>query len=226
MRYYPVYLDIRGKKALVVGGGGVAERKVKGLVMAGAKVEVVSRDLSPGLRDMLDGGYIAYLGREYKEEYLEGAFIVIAATDNHDLNRKLSNDAKNRNLLVNVVDSPEDCNFILPSMVRRGDLVIAISTSGKSPGLSKRIRMKLEEIFPKEWELFVEFMGFLRERILAMGWEQGGNQRIFDSILDSELMEAVLQRDIDRARMILDALLPHEISLDTIYHKLDSLLRS
>jgi precorrin-2 dehydrogenase len=145
MQYYPVSLDIKDRKCLVVGGGGVGTRKVKTLVECGAKVTVVSPGVSSQLLELVNNGLIVLEKRSYKETDLDGMFLVIGTTDSEKLNRQISMDAEKLNMLCNIADRPEVCNFILPSIVNRGDLTISISTSGKSPALAKKLRIELEE---------------------------------------------------------------------------------
>ena len=135
MRYYPVHLDIKNQNCLVVGGGGVGTRKVKTLLECGARVTVVSPDPSQQLAKLASEGSITLTQRIYRSADLDGMFLVIGATDDENLNQQISTDAEKSNILCNIADRPEVCNFILPSIVRRGDLVITISTSGKSPAL-------------------------------------------------------------------------------------------
>ena len=147
MKYFPVFLDIMGKKVLVVGGGKVAQRKIEMLLSFGSDICIVSKELTALLQRKVEDGTIRLLGEEFHEDDLAGMSLVIAATDDQALNRRVSLKARERGLMVNAVDQPSDCDFIVPSMVRRGDLLIAISTSGKSPALAKRIRQRLERTF-------------------------------------------------------------------------------
>ncbi|MGC8833742.1 MAG: precorrin-2 dehydrogenase/sirohydrochlorin ferrochelatase family protein, partial [Armatimonadota bacterium] len=128
--YYPVFLDLRGKRVLVVGGGQVALRKVKSLLECGAEVLVVAPEAVPDLQQMARDGRIRLVSREYTEVDLEGASLVISATDSRDVNQRVSADAQARGVFVNVVDDPELCSFIVPSVMRRGELVVAVSTGG------------------------------------------------------------------------------------------------
>ncbi len=193
MSYYPILIDLRGKTVVVVGGGQVAQRKIVTLLEHRADVFVIARDLSPTLRDHVEGGRITWIGHEYDEEDLNGAFLVIAATDSMDLNRRVSEDAKRKGILINAVDQPADCSFIVPSVLRRGDLLIAVSTSGSSPMLAKKIRRTLEEQFGEEYEMFLNLMGALRKEILARGFAQDENQRIFRALVESPILEAIGQ---------------------------------
>ncbi|MFQ5826028.1 MAG: bifunctional precorrin-2 dehydrogenase/sirohydrochlorin ferrochelatase [Dehalococcoidia bacterium] len=132
--YYPVFLNIAGRRCLVIGGGEVAERKVASLLDCGGRVTVISPRLSPGLEEKQAQGAIEALARDFQPGDLEGAFLVIAATDDPGVNDKIVREARKRGILINVVDQPGECDFIVPSTVHRGELVVAISTGGQKPG--------------------------------------------------------------------------------------------
>ena len=194
MSYYPILLDLRGQTTVVVGGGQVAQRKIETLLEHGADVHVIANELTPTLRDQVEAGKITWNGAEYDERALKGTFLVVAATDNTALNRQVSEDAKRKGILINAVDQPSDCSFIVPSVLRRGDLLIAVSTSGSSPMLAKKIRRTLEKQFGEEYEMFLTLMRALRKEILARGLSQDANHRIFRALVDSPILEAIGQR--------------------------------
>ena len=189
--YYPIFLDLKGKKAVVVGGGMVAQRKIDTLLEHGAEVHVISKALTSKLDQEVKTGRVNLLGAEFRETQLDGAFLVIAATDDTNLNRRVSRAAQKRGLLVNAVDQPEDCNFIVPSSLERGDLRIAVSTSGKSPALARKVREDLERHFGREYELFLNLMGRMRKEILARGLSQKENSRIFRELIGSSILDAL-----------------------------------
>ncbi len=163
MTYYPVCLDIKDKRCVVVGGGKVAFRKVESLLEAGARVIVISPKMNTSLQKLINKNKITYLPQEYKSgDIKKGIFLVIAATDDSQLNAKIADDAKRLNLLINVVDAPKLCNFILPATLRRGSLTISVSTSGKSPALAKKIKEDLQNIYGTEYEDLVNSLGKLR----------------------------------------------------------------
>ena len=137
MRYYPINLDIQGRHCLVVGGGAVGTRKVITLLSCGAVVTVISPRTTEELLELAEANSITLRKRGYRSADLDSVFLVIGATDDETLNRQISTDAESRNILCNIADRPAVCNFILPSIVHRGDLVVTISTSGKSPALAK-----------------------------------------------------------------------------------------
>src|SRR4030042_230398 len=146
--YYPIFLDLKGKRCIVVGGGSVAERKVEMLLEHETSVTVISPELSPKLQHLADQGAIKTITRNYQKGDLKGAFLVIAATDDPSVNAAVAGQARKQRALVNVVDDPRASDFIVPSMVRRGDITIAISTAGKSPALARKLRSLLEATLP------------------------------------------------------------------------------
>ena len=147
MKYYPVNLNITNRNCLVVGGGPVAFRKVGMLADCGANVTVVSMDFCDEFQKFNNMSSISLVQRKYFPSDLDGKFLVIGATNNEALNRRISADAEKKNMLCNIADVPEICNFILPSVIRQKDLVIAVSTSGKSPAFAKKLRKDLEKSF-------------------------------------------------------------------------------
>ncbi len=149
MKYYPINLNIKGKRCVVIGGGKVAERKVKNLLHSGARVRVVSPDLTRLLSKWVNQGKINYTRSEYRAGYLKGAFLVYAATSNRKVNAEIARDAILRKLLVNVADAPMESTFILPAVVRKREVSIAISTNGLSPAKSVRIRDRLKTLLDK-----------------------------------------------------------------------------
>ncbi len=149
--YYPILLNIQGKKCLVVGGGEVALRKVQMLLEHGANVEIVSPTFCPELNQLVKDGAIQAIHRDYETEDLNDAFLAVAATDDTKTNEKVAAEARKTGILVNVVDKPDISDFIVPSYFRRGDIIVAVSTSGKSPALARKIRGELERDFKAEY---------------------------------------------------------------------------
>ncbi|MBW1996875.1 MAG: bifunctional precorrin-2 dehydrogenase/sirohydrochlorin ferrochelatase [Deltaproteobacteria bacterium] len=203
MSYYPILIDLTGKEVLVVGGGEVAQRKVDSLLETGAIVKVVAGNLGPRLRKRLERGEIVFLGREFQEQHLDGSFMVFVATSDRNWNSRVSHLAKERGILVNAVDQPSDCSFILPSVVRRGDLLICISTSGKSPALAKKIREELETRFGEEYGLFLALMGRLRKLILNRGLDHRENRKVFYKLVDSDLLGFLKDAEWEKAASLI-----------------------
>ena len=173
MRYYPAFLDLQGLGCLVVGGGQVGERKVKTLSACGAVVHLVSPELTPFLDEEVRQGRVRLLAPAFLPEHLEDMFLVIGATDDPEVNQRISLEARTRNILCNIVDKPRECNFIVPSQVHRGDLVIAVSTGGRSPALAKKIRQDLENLFPDIYSSYVALLGRVREYLVGPGVAPG-----------------------------------------------------
>ncbi|MBN1614429.1 MAG: bifunctional precorrin-2 dehydrogenase/sirohydrochlorin ferrochelatase [Deltaproteobacteria bacterium] len=203
VKYYPVYLDLRNKSCVVMGAGEVSERKVARLVQCGARVTVVDRQLSPGLERMKRESLIDHIDDGYNADYLRDVFLVIAATDRDDVNEAISRDAKARGVIVNVVDDPERCDFILPSIFERGDLSIAVSTGGKSPALAKKIAMDMEFLFGGEYETLLHIMGALRGKTLAKGLAPSKNRVIFEAVIQSDILRCIREGDREGVKRII-----------------------
>jgi len=216
MKYYPVNLDIRNRDCLVVGGGGVGTRKVKTLVECGAAVTVVSLQASAKLDQMAADGLITLEKRAYRTTDIENKFLVIGATDDETLNRQIHADAEARNTLCNIADRPEICNFILPAIVHRGDLVLAVSTSGKSPAYTKRVRKELEKQFGAEYEPFLRLMGAIRERLLREKHEPEAHKPLFETMINAGLLDLVRENETEQ----IDTLLREVLGKGYRYHEL------
>jgi precorrin-2 dehydrogenase / sirohydrochlorin ferrochelatase len=216
MAYYPIMVDLTGREVLVVGGGSVAGRKITTLIDYGASVSVVSRELSPELKNLVDSGKVKYLGGEFSMVFLKDKFLAFAATDDQELNRRISLAAHAKGMLINAVDQPADCTFIVPSIIRRGDLIVSVSTSGKSPALAKKIREQLTSLFGQEYELFLRMMGRIRASVLASESSQQENSKVFHSIVDSGLLDAIRSDDLNKAALILSDILKQDITAGDI----------
>ena len=149
--YYPVYLNLAGKRCLVFGGGNVAEGKIPNLLEAGARITVISPEVTPGIREIARRGDLAWKGREYRAGDLEGAFLAVAATNVRDVNQRIFWEAQKLGVLLNVVDDTPLCTFIAPSIVKRGPVTVAISTGGVSPALARKLRESLAYDPVLEW---------------------------------------------------------------------------
>lgn len=164
-QYYPVNLKIKDKKCVVVGGGKVAERKIKFLLEKGGSVTVISPEITSRLEKLGREGKINLLPVTYFSSPLKDAFLIIAATDDPTINSCVAKDANRLGILVNVVDSPSESSFILPATLSRGDLTIAVSTAGKSPALARKIKEDLALIYPDEYGDLVDMIAKAREKI-------------------------------------------------------------
>jgi precorrin-2 dehydrogenase/sirohydrochlorin ferrochelatase len=200
--HYPVFLDLAGKPCLVVGGGEVAAGKVSGLLDAGARVVVVSPGLAGTLARLVAAGAVAHRAREFGEEDLDGMALVIAATDQPEVNAAACRAARRRRILVNVVDTPSECDFYTPAVVRRGALQIAVSTEGKSPVLARCIREELEARFGPEYARYLEILGRARAESKRRGDSLRARTAALRALAESGLLSAVRAGDepaIERA---------------------------
>jgi precorrin-2 dehydrogenase/sirohydrochlorin ferrochelatase len=215
MKYYPVFLDVQGRRCLVVGGGGVAQRKVRGLVEAGAQVTVISPELTSSLRRLVNKKRIRHLARRYRKGDLRGYFLVYGATDDPSTQNSIAARIKSSAVLLNIVDRPGLCNFIAPAIVKRGDLILAISTGGASPALAKKLREELEQSFGPEYARALRFLQSLRKKLMTSSLPSSERHRIFTQLVRSPLLrhfregkrrkiEALLSRIIGRKRRLSD----------------------
>lgn len=163
--YYPVSLDLSGRRCLVVGGGSVAKRKVVGLLNAGAEVIIVSPILNSDLELLVNDTSVQWIKSDYHKDCLTGACIVIGSTDSSDVNKQISFDAKSAGIPVNIADDPDLCTFILPAICKKGDIQIAVCTSGAAPGISALIRDTIDSCIGGEYEILVAALKELRSRI-------------------------------------------------------------
>jgi precorrin-2 dehydrogenase/sirohydrochlorin ferrochelatase len=200
VKTYPLFAVIEDKPCLVVGGGAVGERKVLDLLAAGARVTVVSRTLTPELAALADRGEITYLPEDFRESLVEGMALVMAATDDPQVNAQVSAAAQARAIWVNVADEPEHCTFIVPAQVRRGDLTLAISTGGASPALARQVREELQQHFGPEYGPYLDLLRRVRTRVLAERRAHPDNGPLFHRLVNSPLKEAMAQGN--RARVV------------------------
>lgn len=198
--YYPILMKLDDRLCLVVGGGQVAGRKASSLIQAGASVRIVAPKISEEIKAVVDSDKAEWLQEEFKPEHLDGIFLAIASTDNERVNKTIYDQAVKRAIPVNIVDKPELCTFIVPSVTRRGDLIIAISTSGKSPAVAKMIRKKLEKEFGEEWVVFLEIMGEARHKAMRSVRDQKQREKIFNRLAGSDMLDRIKRGDIKGAR--------------------------
>lgn len=191
MAYYPINLDLTNQPCLVVGGGAVGTRKVDGLVACGAKVTVVSKTAGLRIKNLAEDDIISFHCRGFRPDDLNEAFLVIGATNDTSLNRRIYEGALKRGILCNIADQPALCNFILPAVVRRGDLLVAVSTSGKSPALAKKLRKELENIYGDEYGEFLSLMGAIRKKLLAAAHAPETHKPLFNELIEGGLVEMV-----------------------------------
>lgn len=206
--YYPAYLNLVGKKTVVVGGGRVAERKILSLLKAYAKVKVISPYLTKRLEREKLKGKIKHVCRNYKKGDLRNAFLVIAATDSLRINEQVSHDAP---CLVNVVDMPDLCNFIVPSLVKRGHLQFAISTSGMSPAFSKSIRKELENIYGLEFSEYLRLLKIIRKKALHEFKDKKKRTEFLKSIASEKIIKMLREKGLKKTKRHVNDLCKKEV---------------
>ena len=188
--FYPIHVNIEGKKCLVVGGGKTAERKVSTLVRYGGKVVVVSPTATQRIKSLAKTKKVLWHKRRYKGADLSGVFLVFCATDSEELNREVSGEAQKRGIMVNVVDSLKNCDFISPSLIERGHLKVSISTEGLAPLLSRRLRDELEKRLGREYRQYTVLIAKVRSAILKDKMLSAqGKRKKFDHLLSLNLID-------------------------------------
>lgn len=198
--YYPIYLQLHDQPCVVIGGGRIAEDKVTGLLAAGGRVTIVSPDLTTHLQELVERGEITHMARRYQSGDLAGAFIVISATDQTEINHQVWQEASANKQLVNVVDDTPRCNFIAPAILRKGDLTIAISTGGKAPALAVRLKEQLQREIGPEVERFLELVGQLREPLSQHVPDLETRKALWYELVDSDALNLLAQGDEPAAR--------------------------
>ncbi|MBI4500893.1 MAG: uroporphyrinogen-III C-methyltransferase [Gemmatimonadetes bacterium] len=196
MTFYPVLLNLRGRRAVVIGGGAVAVQKVRGLRDAGAAVTVIAPEASAGLEELAELGGVEIMWREYRAGDLEGAFLAIAATDDRAVNRQVWEEAERCGIPLNAVDDLPHCSFIAPSVHRQGAVTVAVSTGGKSPALAVRLRERIAALVGPEYGALADLLGSLREEIAARVPDPATRTRLWYQIVgDAHLLDAVRRGD-------------------------------
>lgn len=183
--YYPVFLDLNGKQCVIIGGGKVAERKCSSLIKTGAEITLISPLVTKHLENCCKKGLIRHIRREYKNGDIKSAFLIIVATDSAEVNRKVYGNAKRLNRLINVVDNPPLCTFIVPSLIRRGDLTIAVSTGGASPAVAKAIRKELELLYGPEIAVYLSRLRKIRLKALKEIPDKRERERFLKKLVDT-----------------------------------------
>ncbi len=195
-KFYPIYLNVKGKKCVIIGGGKVAYRKACSLREAGADTVVVSPEFCSEIAD--DGGF-DLVKESYDERFLDGALLAIASTDNESINQKVALDAGKRDIIVNVVDYPELCSFIVPSTISRGDLCLSISTGGASPAVSKRIREELEGMFGVEYEGYLILLNKMRDVAMSDVKDKAKRRKILQRLAEKDILDIVKGKGVKDA---------------------------
>lgn len=192
---YPVSLDIDGKRCLVVGGGTVAARKIKALLLCGGKVQIISPQGCQPIVNLAESGAITWLQRGYRPGDVKEAFLVFAATDDPEVQKMVAEDAARHHVLLNSADNPPTSDFHVPAKIRRGDLVIAVSTGGGSPALARLLKMQLAREYGEEYGVLVELMARIRRLVVNRTSDTEKNKTLFQSILELPVLDCIKRSD-------------------------------
>lgn len=209
----PLLVDLRDRPCLVVGGGGVAARRAESLVEAGARVSVVAPRLEAALRALVDDGRVGvWRDRDYAPGDADGQLLVVAATDDPQVNRRVGDDARAAGALVNRADEPAAGDVVMPAVVRRGDLVLAVSTGGASPTLAAHVRRELERDFGPEWGGLTSLLGEHRAQLAAAADTPEGRRRVVAEMIGAGVLDHLARGDVAGARILVGRMLSEERS--------------
>jgi precorrin-2 dehydrogenase / sirohydrochlorin ferrochelatase len=195
MAKYPIFLELDSRRSVIIGGGMVAVRKAKALLQAGARLIVVANRIDDKMKVICQGKNAELIQSKYTKEHLAGAVLVIAATNNNKLNKQIYKDCQELEILCNVVDVPELCDFYVPAVVKRGDLQIAIGTKGRCPAYAGHIRKKLEKIFTEKHGQFLSELEKLRKKIIKEVPEPANRKAILGKLADDKSFEYFIEND-------------------------------
>ena len=194
-KYYPIMLDVRDRPAIVIGGDRLAAEKAANLAACGAKVTAISPEFGAELLDLAQRQQVTLRAKAYEPGDLAGAFVVVAATNDPQQIEAVWEETQERGQLVNIVDVPARCSFILPSILRRGQLTIAVSTEGASPGLAKRIRQQLEGIFPSAYDGYLQLASVARNYLRQSGISYEARDNFFGDFFTSDILKLLSEGD-------------------------------
>ena len=214
MKYFPIFFNLQEKSCVVVGGGLVAERKIQNLRKAGAMVKVVSPRLTVGLNRLKEENKIRHISRPYRSGDLKSAYLAVAATNERRTNEKVFREASTLRIPINTVDDPVHCTFIVPAVITRGDILIAISTGGQSPALAKALRKKLQQEIGPEYPVLLKMIGAIRKKITPFGWGQKKNQIIYRRLLQEDVIGMVRQKKHAALKRLLKKIIGPGIPLE------------
>ncbi len=205
-KYYPIMLDIEGRPCTLIGGGKVAERKLLSLLQYGAEVQVISPEITDKIKALAAAGEIRYIKRGYKAGDLSGSHLVYVATNDMEVSRACHQEARDGGILINIVDAPALCEFIVPAVVRRGDLTISISTNGKSPMLTKRLRQQLEESYGAAYGDYIAALGEIRRLAMEEITDTKDREALFEALVYNDAIREGLSKSAENQELDLKAL--------------------
>lgn len=210
MAKYPIFLELGGRRAVMIGGGAVALRKAQALLAAGARLVVVSKQIDDAITSLCTGSNAELIKSKYSKDYLAGAVLAIAATSNRQLNKQIYKDCQELEILCNVVDAPELCDFIVPAVVKRGELQVAIGTEGHCPAYAGHLRKKLEQTFTDKHGQFLAELETLRNRIIKDVPDPTDRKALLGQLVDDKSFEYFIQNGPAKWQEYADRLISKE----------------
>ena len=220
MAFYPINLNITGQLCVVIGGGGVATRKINSLLSCDARVRVISPELSTGVKQLLDKNTLEWIPRAYVTGDLQGATLAFALTDHPEVQQQIATEAKERGIPVNIGDNPDGCTFQTAATVRRGDLLISISTGGGSPALAATIRKELELHYGPEYGDLVRLLSMIRQLTVGQDSSPENQKLLLERLLQTNVLSLLRKKDWQLLQEKLLELLPPEININYIVQKM------
>jgi len=212
LEYYSLLIDLQDKNVLVIGQYRILEFKIQKLIDAGAKIRYISESLSHKLQTFVDSGQIIYLNEKYNDDHLEDIWLVICGSDDTNLKKRIELATTKKHIFCNFVDEPIPSSFISPSVIRKGDITISISTKGKSPALNRLLKKKINEFVGEEYQLFAELMGSIRQKVLDNINGQKKRSELFDSIVKNTIvLELIKNKKLSEAKNMVNEILDKEI---------------
>jgi precorrin-2 dehydrogenase/sirohydrochlorin ferrochelatase len=204
---YPIFLDLAGRRVLLVGAGPVAQRKALALLEAGARLVIVAEHVDPAFEALCLSRKVELIKGRYSKEYVSGATLVIAATDDRNVNQHIHRDCQEQEILCNSVDEPDSCDFYTPAVVRRGRLQVAICTDGSCPAYAGHLRKKLDEIITEEHGRFLEQLEIARKKVLAKVVEEKERKAVIGRLVDDESFDVFVKTGPERWQAYADELI-------------------
>lgn len=220
MSLYPINVSISGKLCIVVGGGAVALRKTKSLLAGGAKIRVISPEAHAELQVLARHKEIEWFARDFVEGDLRGAFLVFAATNNHEVQVLIARQAEKYAVLLNSADDPQNSDFHVPAHFRRGKMLITVSTSGSSPALAKKIRQQLEIVVVPEYEIVADLFSLIREKVVDADGDSLAHAELFRRLMQEKIVDLVLQANWFDLQMMLLRELPESFDAVSLMKKI------
>lgn len=217
MSFFPLNVNLSGRRIVVIGGGAVAERKIVRLLEADALITVVAPDLSPDLAKLREQHFILHLARCYEDDDLRGFFLAIAATSDKAVNFTIAQEACRHSILADICDDPALSTFTMPAVIVRGDLLIAVSTGGKSPAMAKKIRNELESKFGPEYASALKLLGVLREKLLTAQVNSAYNKTLLSHLAGHDLPRLIKERRYEELDRLILQVLGFEFSVSRLF---------